>query len=119
VSIPRTMLTSTSLQPTSVMLQLTYTPDPGPGQLLLRVGPGSIGVQPAIDPQLPCRNCDFCKDGTCRLCTDTRVHGAPDMRPLAPGRFSLDDIEDALQRPKTDPMVNNPSTAIPLKVRLP
>lgn len=175
MSIPRTMLTSTSLQPTSVVLQRINMPDTGPGQLLLRVpavgacrsdtpfyetgvigniavkepivlrhetgseiaavgegvDPWRIGVQVAIDPKLPCRNCDFCKDGSCRLCTDIRFYGAHsvdgsfcehvlidddydsiasgalDVKPLAPGLFSLDNIEDALQKPKTDSTANN------------
>lgn len=40
------------------------------------VDAGRIGTQVAIEPQMPCRRCDFCKEGSYHLCTDMRFYGA-------------------------------------------
>ncbi|SDI64811.1 L-iditol 2-dehydrogenase [Arthrobacter subterraneus] len=40
------------------------------------VDPARIGTQVAIEPQMPCRRCDFCKEGSYHLCTDMRFYGA-------------------------------------------
>lgn len=40
------------------------------------VDPMRIGTQVAIEPQAPCRTCDFCKEGSYHLCADMRFYGA-------------------------------------------
>ncbi|MDM7991346.1 NAD(P)-dependent alcohol dehydrogenase [Arthrobacter sp. zg-Y877] len=40
------------------------------------VDPQRIGTQVAIEPQTPCRRCDFCKEGSYHLCTNMRFYGA-------------------------------------------
>lgn len=120
MTISDTMLTSVLTQPKSIELQRVNSPQPGPGQVLMRVtavgvcgsdthfyetgvigdivvdgpvvlghetageivavgdgvDPGRIGTQVAIEPQMPCRRCDFCKEGSYHLCTDMRFYGA-------------------------------------------
>lgn len=47
---------------------------------IVAVGPGvdasRVGTRVAIEPQTPCRRCDFCKEGSYHLCREIRFYGA-------------------------------------------
>lgn len=120
MTIPHTMLTSVLDEPKKISLQRVDLPQPGPGQVLMRVtavgvcgsdthffetgvigdivvdgpvvlghetagdvvavgegvDPARIGSQVAIEPQRPCRRCEFCKEGSYHLCPDMQFYGA-------------------------------------------
>ncbi|WP_309082137.1 NAD(P)-dependent alcohol dehydrogenase [Zhihengliuella sp.] len=40
------------------------------------VDPSRVGEQVAIEPQMPCRRCDYCKTGSYHLCRSMRFYGA-------------------------------------------
>ncbi len=40
------------------------------------VNPARIGATVSIEPQFPCRKCDYCKDGRYHLCRSMRFYGA-------------------------------------------
>lgn len=40
------------------------------------VDPARIGTNVSIEPQFPCRRCDYCKDGRYHLCRSMRFYGA-------------------------------------------
>ena len=40
------------------------------------VNPARIGAKVSIEPQFPCRKCDYCKDGRYHLCRSMRFYGA-------------------------------------------
>ncbi|KJL18924.1 Sorbitol dehydrogenase [Microbacterium azadirachtae] len=40
------------------------------------VDPGRVGERVAVEPQSPCRTCEFCKSGRYHLCRDVRFYGA-------------------------------------------
>lgn len=40
------------------------------------VNPARIGTMVSIEPQFPCRKCDYCKDGGYHLCRSMRFYGA-------------------------------------------
>ncbi|MCU1637080.1 MAG: sorbitol dehydrogenase [Cryobacterium sp.] len=40
------------------------------------VDPSRVGVKVAIEPQTPCRRCDFCKGGSYHLCRAVKFYGA-------------------------------------------
>ncbi len=43
----------------------------GPG-----VDPSRVGTKVAVEPQTPCRRCEFCKEGSYHLCREIRFYGA-------------------------------------------
>jgi len=40
------------------------------------VDPGRVGSRVAVEPQTPCRRCDYCKRGLYHLCRDVQFYGA-------------------------------------------
>jgi L-iditol 2-dehydrogenase len=40
------------------------------------VDPARVGTRVAVEPQTPCRRCDYCKRGDYHLCPDVRFYGA-------------------------------------------
>lgn len=47
---------------------------------IVAVGPGvdssRVGTKVAVEPQTPCRRCEFCKEGSYHLCREIRFYGA-------------------------------------------
>ncbi|MDQ0613641.1 L-iditol 2-dehydrogenase [Microbacterium sp. W4I4] len=120
MSNTETMLASILTAPHEISLERVPVPEPGPGQVLIRVtavgvcgsdthfyetgaigdiivqGPlalghetagviavvgegvdsARIGTRVAVEPQTPCRRCEFCKTGRYHLCKQIRFYGA-------------------------------------------
>lgn len=120
MSNTETMLASILNAPHEIALERVPLPEPGPGQVLIRVtavgvcgsdthfyengaigdiivkgplalghetggviaavgegvDPERVGVRVAVEPQTPCRHCEFCKAGSYHLCKDILFYGA-------------------------------------------
>ncbi|GAA3765113.1 NAD(P)-dependent alcohol dehydrogenase [Microbacterium kribbense] len=120
MSLPEMMAASVLSAPRTIELKQVPVPQPGPGQVLVRVtavgvcgsdthfyetghvgdivvqgplllghetagviaavGDGvpseRIGTRVAVEPQTPCRSCEFCKSGRYHLCRKIRFYGA-------------------------------------------
>lgn len=67
------------------------------------VDPARVGTRVALEPQTPCRRCEFCKDGRYHLCRDIRFYGAwPIDGSFAEYAIVDDDFAHAVPESMTD-----------------